>query len=197
MDISNTHTGTGDGTAGLLLAGKTSSGLLIAADTLELRSADSNVTLHPGYSAGQSQPALEAFGNGDVNVRGDLTVIGNVGAPGASVSTLTLGGVDVRTDLDSRALAVDLLVKANSSDVYTRTELDGFLALKANSSDTYPRAVLYQKSEVDSRLAAKQDTLTFYDDVGNFEYSLLKPSSSTVTCAGVRVADVHEHRRCR
>ena len=175
MDISNTHTGTGDGTAGLLLAGKTSSGLLIAADTLELRSADSNVTLHPGYSAGQSQPALEAFGNGDVNVRGDLTVIGNVGAPG-----VILGGVDLRTELDSRALAVDLLVKANSSDVYTRTELDGFLALKANSSDTYPRAVLYQKSEVDSRLAAKQDTLTFYDDVGNFEYGLLKPSSSTV-----------------
>ena len=182
-----------------------SSGLLLAADTLELRSADSNVTLHPGYSAGSSQPALEAFANGDVNVRGDLTVIGNVGAPGASVSTLTLGGVDVRTDLDSRALAVDLLVKANSSDVYlrselytqtetdnllgakansldvyTRTELDGFLALKANSSDTYTRAVLYQKSEVDSRLAAKQDTLTFYDDVGNFEYGLLKPSSSTV-----------------
>jgi len=177
LEVVNTDTANA-GRAGLVLDGKNLTGFLVADATLDLR-ADVNVTLTPGYPL-TSLPALEAFTNGDVNVRGDLTVIGNVGAPGASVSTLTLGGVDVRTDLDSRALAVDLLVKANSSDVYTRTELDGFLALKANSSDTYPRAVLYQKSEVDSRLAAKQDTLTFYDDVGNFEYGLLKPSSSTV-----------------
>ena len=189
-----------------MVDGKNARGLLIADDTLELRSADSNVTLHPGYVPGGSTlPALEAFANGDVNVRGDLTVIGGVGAPSASVSTLSLGGVDVRTDLDSRALAVDVLLKANSSDVYLRsqlytqtetdsllgakansldvytiTQLDGFLAAKANSANVYDRAVLYQKTQVDAFLAAKQDTLSFYDDAFQLEYSLLKPSSSTV-----------------
>ena len=159
LEVVNTDTANA-GRAGLMVDGKNLTGFLVADTTLDVRAVNGNVTLTPGYPL-TSLPALEAFTNGDVNVRGDLTVIGNVGAPNASVSTLTLGGVDVRTDLDSRALAVDLLVKANSSDVYLRGQL-------------------YTRTEADALLAAKQDTLTFYDGAFYFEYGLLKPSSSTV-----------------
>lgn len=49
--------------------------------------------------------------------------------------------------------AQDILLKANSNDVYTKEEVDNKLDYKANSTD------VYKKSEVDNLLNKKQDTL--------------------------------------
>lgn len=49
--------------------------------------------------------------------------------------------------------AQDILLKANSNDVYTKEEVDNKLDYKANSTN------VYKKSEVDNLLNKKQDTL--------------------------------------
>ena len=49
--------------------------------------------------------------------------------------------------------AQDILLKANSNDVYTKEEVDNKLDYKANSTD------VYKKSETDNLLNKKQDTL--------------------------------------
>lgn len=58
--------------------------------------------------------------------------------------------------------AQDILLKANSNDVYTKEEVDTKLDYKANSID------VYKKSEVDNLLNKKQDTLKSGENIKTF-----------------------------
>ena len=51
-------------------------------------------------------------------------------------------------------MSVDISGKANSSDVYTKTEVDTSLSTKANSSD------VYSKTEIDNLIGTANDIIT-------------------------------------
>ena len=73
-----------------------------------------------------------------------------------------LGNVDDTSDADkpvSTAQQQALNLKANASDVYTKTETDGLLNDKANSSD------VYTKSESDTGLNKSLYNLGYYDTI--------------------------------
>lgn len=90
-----------------------------------------------------------------------------------------LGNVDNTSDADkpvSNATQQALNLKANSSDVYTKTETDGLLNNKANKSDVYTKAEtdgllndkantnnVYTKSETDAGLNKSLYNLGYYD----------------------------------
>ena len=58
----------------------------------------------------------------------------------------------IKTNIDTNTKNIDK--KANSSDVYTKTETDTKLKAKANTSD------VYTKTELDTKINAKQDKLS-------------------------------------
>ena len=58
---------------------------------------------------------------------------------------------ELATKANAAETTAALALKANSADVYTKSEVDTALALKANSAD------VYTKSEVDTALASKAD----------------------------------------
>ena len=82
----------------------------------------------------------------NLQVNGVCTFVGNVPAPNIYNKT------DTNNLLSNYALIGDLLLKANSADVYTQLQ-------------------------VDNRLNAKQNSLTFHDDELNFQYPLLTVST--------------------
>ena len=82
----------------------------------------------------------------NLQVQGTSTFTGNVSAPNLYTQTET------NHRLANYALQVDLLLNANSADVYTQTQIDNMLNTKQNS-------------------------LTFHDNSLNYQYSLLNGST--------------------
>ena len=117
--------------------------MLVAQDTLDLRSS-TNLTLTPGYPL-ETLPALEAFTDGDVNIRNALTTVGAITAPSVTTNAITLDGIDVGTAL---------------ANTYSTSMVDALLSEKSNWGDVYERGYLYTKLETNALLAQKQDTLT-------------------------------------
>lgn len=59
-------------------------------------------------------------------------------------------------------LQIDIADKANSADVYTKTEVDSAVGAKANSSDVYTKEQTYTKTEVDGLVGAKANASDVY-----------------------------------
>ena len=95
------------GKSTVIIQGKVTTTFLVADQTFDIRST-TNATLTPDYG-NASGPALECFANGDCNVRNNITALGTINSP-----ALQIAGVDVQNQLDARALAVDMLLKANT-----------------------------------------------------------------------------------
>ena len=73
-----------------------------------------------------------------------------------------LGNVDNTSDADkpvSNATQQALNLKANASDVYTKTETDGLLNNKANKND------VYTKTETDNKINEPEYNLGYYDTI--------------------------------
>lgn len=79
-----------------------------------------------------------------------------------------LGGtIDLSIFYNKTEINDMLALKANASDVYTKTEMDGTVAginaevaLKANSADVYAKTEVYNMSEMDGKLGLKADVVT-------------------------------------
>ena len=142
VEVRNTDT-SGVGKASLIIQGKDTTGMLVAQDTLDVRSS-TTVTLTPGYPL-ETLPALEAFSDGDVNIRNALTTVGAITAPSVTTNAITLDGIDVGTAL---------------ADTYSTSMVDALLSEKSNWGDVYERGYLYTQLETNALLAQKQDTLT-------------------------------------
>jgi hypothetical protein len=103
------------------------------------------------------------FANANFTIQGNLTLTGTT--TGITSTMVGLGNCNNTSDANkpiSTATQSALLLKANTVDVYTKTQSDTSLALKANSADVYAKPYVYMKTEVDTALALKAPAATTY-----------------------------------
>lgn len=109
----------------------------------------------------------------DTDDEKEYTVKVNVSAAEGNKITLKEDGYFV-AEYDDSALTEEVGKKANSADVYTKTEANGLLDKKANASD------VYTKTEADGLLGAKANSADVYTKTEADNLLIVKADASAV-----------------